>query len=211
MTHGPRRPPFTATISRSPNELNLCTTWVFKKPIAQIPVREFGGVNSAPADEIWAMRTGGVDVDQAAYTLTLQGSNSSDNVAIQDVRVRVLSRKPAARGTFISSGAGCGGVITVRYFEARLDVPAPQLFPASGTASWPYSISGKSIEEICLEASVSGKYEYSYVYDVDWAQGDRSGTVEVRAPGGRPFVLTPSRGARSYFNNNGKWTRFQYG
>ena len=205
-THVRAGPPFTWTISRSPNELNLCAAWVFQQPIGQIPMRPFGGVNNAPADESWAMHNGGVDADQAAYTLTLQGT-TSDNVAIQDVRVRLLARKPAARGIFVSSGEGCGGLITVRYFEAALESASPQLVPAAGTVGWPYTISGKQIEELCLEASVSSKYEYSYIYDIDWAQGGVTGTVEIRAPGGRPFVLTPA-GDRGYFSNNGKWIQF---
>ena len=205
------RPPFEWTVSRSANELNFCAEWVFQKPISEIPVRNFGGgIAKAAANESWAVHGGGTDVDSAAYTITLQGV-TPDNVAIQDVRVKVLSRIPARHGTFVASKPGCGGVITVRHFEVKLKGLDPQIVPAAGTASWPYTISGKDIEELCLNASASGKYEYSFVYQIDWAQGGKTGTVEVRAPGGRPFTLTPLDHSRAYFVNNGKWARFAYG
>jgi len=203
--HKPASVPFTWTIVRSGKALNFCQSWLFPQPISKFPVRAFG---DSEADEAWALGNHGTDVFDAAWTITLQGL-SSDSVAIQDVRVKVVSKRVIPRGTRITSAFGCGAVIPVRYFDVAVDSPGLKITPRNGAASWPYSISSTDVEELSLNAyigSAETRYEYSFVYEVAWAQGARTGTADITLPGGRPFTLIPQvPGAPLYYVYDGKW------
>jgi hypothetical protein len=202
--HKPPGLPFAWTVARTGGVLNLCEGWLFPQPIGRIPPRIFGDDN---ADEQWALRNHGTDIGGAAWTITLQGL-TSEAVAIQGIRIRIVGKRPAPRGTQIASQMGCGGVITVRSFSATLDAVNPHLVPVGGVKSWPYSISRGDVEEVRLDAYIqnSSKYEYLFVYEIDWAQGDKTGTAEVGAPNGQPFVVAPYMfNLPIYFIVNGRW------
>jgi len=203
--HKPPKIPFEWTIARTSGVLNGCEGWLFAQPIGRIPPRIFGNNN---ADELWALRNHGTDIGGAAWTITLQGL-TSESVAIQDIRIRIVGRRPAPRGTQIASQMGCGGVITVRNFSVALDAANPHLTPQGGVKSWPYSISRGDVEEVRLDAYIQGdssKYEYLFVYEIDWAQGGKTGTAEVHAPNGQPFVVTPDMiNSPIYFIDKGRW------
>lgn len=205
IRHKSPQMPFEWTIARSDGMLNSCEGWHFPVPIGKIPVRRFGDSN---ADEQWALRNHGTDIDNSAWTITLQG-RTSKSVVIQDIRVKIIGKRLAPRGTQIASDMGCGGVITVRYFSVALDSANLRLTAEGQARSWPYSISRTGVEEVRLEAYIENyksKYEYLYVYEIDWAQGDRRGTAEIRAPNGQPFVLTPGLlNSPTYFIDNGRW------
>lgn len=203
--HEPPRIPFNWTIARTSGVLNSCESWVFPQPASRIPPRTFGNTN---ADERWALRNHGTDIDNATWTITLQGI-TSEAVVIQDIRIRIVGKRPAVRGTQIASQMGCGGVVTVRRFSTALDSTDPHLSADSGVKSWPYFISRGDVEEVRLEADLQGytdKNEYLFVYEIDWSQGDRTGTAEVHAPNGQPFAVTPERvNSPTYFIENGRW------
>jgi hypothetical protein len=207
--HGGTPPPFGWTVSRSANERNDCSEWSFDKPISAIPLRDFHSYQNAAADEKWVLRNGGTDMS-GAYTITLQG-NSAPLVDIEDIRVRVVSRTRVHAGTIIASNLGCGGGIPVRSFDLAIDARAPHLVPDSGIRIWPYKISATDVEQLCLNAFVrnnAGKYAYSFVYEIDWAQGSKTGTTEIRNLGGRPFTALPEADVRGYYNYGGRWVKF---
>jgi hypothetical protein len=200
--------PFVWTLARTPGLLNGCEAWLFHAPISEIPVRRFGNNNT---DEQWAIRHHGVDLDSATWTLTLQG-RTLKSVAIQDIRVKIVKKIPIAPGTQVASDVGCGGVIEVRFFSVALDSRRPHLSPQGGAKRWPYSVSKTDIEELRLAAAINGnshRYEYFYVYEIDWSQGDRTGTAEVHGPSGQPFELASSFAVPFYFVDNRRWKHTQ--
>ena len=146
--HEPPKIPFDWTIARTSGVLNGCESWMFPQPASRIPPRTFGNTN---ADERWALRNHGTDIDSAVWTITLQGI-TSEAVVIQDIRIKIVGKRPALRGTQIASQMGCGGVVTVRRFSTALDSANPHLTAESGVKSWPYFISRGDVEEVRLEA-----------------------------------------------------------
>lgn len=215
-------PPFIVTVSRGPEgELNECNAWMFRQPITDIPVQEFNGTHIADT-ETWVIAHGGVDASAAAYSVTIQGTSDQD-VILSDIRVKVLARKPALTWpTLIFDGLGCGGRISVRNYSVNLDDATPQLVltDSAGSVAPPaeYTVSKSDPEVMTFAARVTSPagdsnsaidsfQEYIYVYQIDWRQGSESGTIEVDAPNGKPFELTPYPNESLYQPINGSWTQ----
>ena len=199
--------PFGVTVSRTNGQVSDCAAWLFPKPIQEIPYRSLSGGQDAAADEVWAFRNGAADVDGGGYTITLQGFSSTDNVIIRDVRIEVLSRKPAPGGTVISETMGCGGGLAAQLFRVEVDSPDPQFVAENGATRWPYTISGTDVEYLVVSAGISpsDRDEYQFVYKIDWSQGSRQDTMTVRAPDGKPFTAVPNRPGSGYTSDNGHW------
>ncbi|MBS2963135.1 hypothetical protein KGA66_08770 [Actinocrinis puniceicyclus] len=208
--------PFSWTVALDNNAvLNGCHSWTFPEPITKIPFYDVGtGTHSLAQDETWALDHGGIDDENAAFDITLQGKTDED-VVIRNLRVKVLSRKEPVRGTGISSGMGCGSNLDVRHYSVDLSAPSPQLVldNADGSTAPPdaqYTVSKSDPEVFCLEAYegtiMAQHYDETYVYEVDWSQGSQSGTVDISAPDGQPFELDyPPSDDRIYVASNGMW------
>jgi hypothetical protein len=200
--------PFGYPVSRTNGDLSQCGTgWLFQRPIQEIKYTSLQGQDVA-TDEIWALHNGASDVNGGAYTIALQGYSATENVAIHDVRIKVLSRKPARAATAIYNSIGCGGALQVEDFTVQVDSPNPQLVAQNGATQFPYTISGTDIEYLVLDAatSPSDRDEYQFVYQIDWSQGSRQGTVTVMAPNGKPFTAAPVLpGSNTYYDGNGRW------
>jgi hypothetical protein len=199
--------PFGWTVSRANAETNGCWGWQFARPISTIPVNSFP-TDSMAAEEKWALHLGGSDVEGGTYSIILQGKGAN-NVVIQDVRVKVIARKPARPGTIVYYAAGCGGGLSERYIAVNLSSPALRLTPVNGATTWPFAISGSDTEDLLIGADLapsSLRYEYYFVYEIDWVQGSHSGTVTIDAPNGQPFTAQPILpGSHGYIASNGKW------
>jgi hypothetical protein len=201
--------PFGHTVSRTNGRLGQCAGWLFPQPIQKIPYTRLQGSQNVAADEKWALRNGGADVNGGAYTITLQGNSTTENVAIRDVRIKILSRKPTHAGTVIYNGLGCGGGLAEQVFTVQVDSPNPRFVAQNGATKWPYTISGTDIEYLIMDAGISpsNQDEYQFVYKIDWSQGSRQGTVTVSAPNGRPFTAAPLRpGSSTYHSDDGHWS-----
>lgn len=205
---GTPKVPFGYTVSRTDGPANACMGWYFPRPIQKIPINGYVNASSAEDEEMWALRNGGSDINGGTYTITLQGNTATRNVAIKDIRVKVISKEPAQPGTVVS-GEGCGGGLTVERFNVYVDEASPKFTPQSGATMWPYTISGTDIEYLLLDALLKGNsspIQYKFVYQIDWAQGSRQGTVTVTAPNGKPFTAYKALpGTSTYFADNGHW------
>jgi hypothetical protein len=202
--------PFGYTVSRANGPVSECVGWLFPQPIQKIRYTSLQGSQNAAADEAWALRNGASDVNGGAYTITLQGNSAAENVAIRDVRIKVLSRNPARPGTVIYNGVGCGGGLTAEVFTVQVDSAGLQFVAQNGATKWPYTISGTDIEYLILDAQISksDRDRYQFVYQIDWSQGSRQGTVTVVAPNGKPFTAVPVLpGSNEYYDADGHWAR----
>jgi len=200
--------PFSYPVSRTNGSLGGCAGWLFPQSIQKIPYTSLHGSQDAAADETWALRHGAADVDGGAYTIILQGDSATDNVVIMDVRIKILSRKPAQAGTVIYNQSGCGSALAVQDFTVQVDSPDPQFTAQNGAARWPYTISSTDEEDLILNASISpsDRDVYQFVYQIDWSQGSRQRTVTVTAPDGKPFTAAPLLpGSSGYYSGNGHW------
>jgi hypothetical protein len=205
--------PVAWTVSFASGRLNECHRWMFAKPIQDIPFRDTSAGDSQNLG-LWALGQGGVDVGAATYTVTLQGQSDTD-VVIRNLRIKVLSKKAALPGTTIGLGGGCGGTVSVRHYSVEIGTPNPQLMQvnAAGAATpsdEQYVVSKSDPEVFQLFATIGKQPEaagsYTFVYQFDWSQGSRSGTVEITGPDGKPFGLTVGGKGPLYLSYNGNWT-----
>jgi hypothetical protein len=202
--------PIGWTVNFARNELTDCHRWIVPKPIQDIPVYDA----SAGDEGLWALKEGGVDVNTATYTVTVQGLTDAA-VVIRDLRVKILSQDPATHGTTIENGDGCGGQITVRPYVVDLTESNPELMTPTETGTLTpqedvYTVSKSDPEVFQLEAELGNHpgatpYTYSFIYQFDWSQGAASGTVEIRGPDGKPFRLTPFDTGPPYLAMDGVW------
>ncbi len=212
--------PISWTVSLAAGELNACHGWTFAKPISEIPIHDFS--DGASSEGAWALANEGLDNDQTAYTVTVQGA-SEQSVILRDIRIKVLSRAPAVSGAEVYDGWGCGGRLELRYYTADVSAAQPllTLMNPDGTdslANQEYTVSKSNPEAFLLDADTAtarhmgGAYLYTYVYQVDWSQGSNSGTADITMPNGKPFKLNqPKRNAANpyYMPVAGKWARLK--
>jgi hypothetical protein len=206
--------PFAWTVSFASRPLNQCHRWMFARPIQEIPFRDLSTGDYENAGK-WALEQGGVDITAATYTLTLQGLSDTD-VVIRNIRIKLLSQQAPAHGTTIALGVDCGGTVAIRRYEVDLGAQDPQLMPvtAAGRPVPPqeqYVVSKSEPEVFQLSASLGNHPDaapasYTFVYQFDWSQGGRSGTVDIATPAGKPFTVTAGDKNPYYVAYNGAWT-----
>lgn len=199
--------PFSWVVTPQDDPGNGCLAWLFHEPVSKIP--PLGGRGDPLAEQRWALRNGAVDIGGRAYTVALQGT-TRQNAIIQDVRVKIVARQRLRRGTQVGVGEGCGGGLAAQEFRVNVDRPDPKLVPVNGAVTWPYVLSARKLPEyLVLHAGLkdrTGAREYHFVYQIDWLQGSRHGTVTVPAPDGRLFALAPSTArAPVYGSRGGRW------
>ncbi|WP_433390493.1 hypothetical protein [Micromonospora sp. KLBMP9576] len=153
----------------------------------------------------WAGRAAGVPAARQSVYLTVQGVDEAQ-VTLTDLRVRVVTRRPALRGVF--AVAAGGGPYAYRWVEANLDDDPPLLtagifeeyekhFPEHERKEirFPYRVS-LSDAETFLVVGRTNDCDCDWKVEVDWAAQGRTGTVTVD-DAGRPFRVTGTAGAHT--------------
>ncbi|MFE6979004.1 helix-turn-helix domain-containing protein [Streptomyces sp. NPDC057682] len=152
----------------------------------------------------WAKVLGGVDGGTMMLEITVQGT-SEQAVVLNALRVRVLSQRAPLQHSAFSMGEGCGSTIEPQSFKVDLDDSRPTLVPVAGmqadgpipAKNFPFRVSASDVEVFDIEAHVEG-HDVSWVLELDWSSGGRTGTLEID-DGGKPFRTSSIAGRPTYY------------
>lgn len=129
-------------------------------------------------------------------TATLQGL-ADLAVVLHEVRVEVISRKPATQGIYLPEG--CAGTVTPRFFELDLSTPRPVLTPTSAKSdgtTFPLKVDPEDVEQLDVTV-LSPVEDVEWVLHVRWTSGRRSGELRVDDHG-RPFRTAATARSREW-------------
>jgi hypothetical protein len=166
--------------------------WVSDKPMTEIPARPPWGEDWDP----WADQVGAVVAPTQVVYFTVQG-RSEAQVTLTDLKVRVVARRPAIRGTLFAPVEG--GDTPYRWVSVDLDSDPPKTsthVDEYGAASeherrpirFPYRVSLSDAESFEVDG-VTTRCDCSWVIELSWVSQDRAGTYTVD-DGGKPFRVT---------------------
>ncbi|MET7415074.1 helix-turn-helix domain-containing protein [Streptomyces rubiginosohelvolus] len=160
----------------------------------------------------WAGALGAVHAGETGVRITLQGRDDRA-VVLESLRIRVVERRSPAGGRVYRMSSGCGGSLTPRMFDVDLDASRPVARPVAGNdsgepieaVSFPYRVSVTD-PEVFLITGRSVGCDCSWVAELAWSSGGRSGTVRID-DGGRPFRTDGVRGRSvlDYDTAAGRW------
>ncbi|MFD4020941.1 transcriptional regulator [Streptomyces sindenensis] len=160
----------------------------------------------------WAGALGGVHAGETGVRITLQGRDERA-VVLESLRIRVVERRSPAGGRVYRMSSGCGGSLTPRMFDVDLDASRPVARSVAGNDSgdpieavaFPYRVSVTDPEVFLITGRTVG-CDCSWVAELAWSSGGRSGTVRID-DGGRPFRTSGIRGhsVLDYDTTTGRW------
>ncbi|MGW3579711.1 helix-turn-helix domain-containing protein [Streptomyces rubiginosohelvolus] len=160
----------------------------------------------------WAGALGAVHAGETGVRITLQGRDDRA-VVLESLRIRVVERSSPAEGRVYRMSSGCGGSLTPRMFDVDLDASRPAARPVAGNDSgepieavaFPYRVSVTDPEVFLITGRTVG-CDCSWVAELAWSSGGRSGTVRID-DGGRPFRTNGVRGQSvlGYDTTAGRW------
>ncbi|MEU7997947.1 hypothetical protein AB0B83_21785 [Micromonospora sp. NPDC049060] len=175
--------------------------WVVAPPLAEVPARPAWAGDWSR----WAREAAGTPASRQYVYFTVQGVDEAQ-VTLTDLRVRVMTRRPALRGVFTAPGGG--GPTAYRWVEANLDEDPPVLtaglFDEGGASlpeherkeiRFPYRVSLTDAETF-LVIGHTVDCDCDWTVEVDWASRGRTGTVTVD-DAGRPFRVTGTAGVQT--------------
>ncbi|ESU45973.1 hypothetical protein P376_6049 [Streptomyces sp. HCCB10043] len=132
---------------------------------------------------------------------------------LESLRIRVVERGSPAPGRVYRMSSGCGGSLTPRMFDVDLDASRPVARSVAGNDSgepieavaFPYRVSVTDPEVFLITGRTVG-CDCSWVAELTWSSGGRSGTVRID-DGGRPFRTSGVRGhsVLDYDTATGRW------
>ncbi|MEU5370217.1 helix-turn-helix transcriptional regulator [Streptomyces sp. NPDC005951] len=160
----------------------------------------------------WAGALGAVHAGETGVRITLQGRDDRA-VVLESLRIRVIERGSPAEGRVYRMSSGCGGSLTPRMFDVDLDASRPVARSVAGNDSgepieavaFPYRVSVTDPEVFLITGRTVGG-DCSWVAELAWSSGGRSGTVRID-DGGRPFRTNGVRGhsVLDYDTTAGRW------
>ncbi|NEC17354.1 transcriptional regulator, partial [Streptomyces parvus] len=160
----------------------------------------------------WAGALGAVHAGETGVHITLQGRDERA-VVLESLRIRVVERGSPAPGRVYRMSSGCGGSLTPRMFDVDLDASRPVARSVAGNDSgepieavaFPYRVSVTDPEVFLITGRTVG-CDCSWVAELTWSSGGRSGTVRID-DGGRPFRTSGVRGhsVLDYDTATGRW------
>ncbi|MFF2860960.1 helix-turn-helix domain-containing protein [Streptomyces rubiginosohelvolus] len=160
----------------------------------------------------WAGALGAVHAGETGVRITLQGRDDRA-VVLESLRIRVVERSSPAGGRVYRMSSGCGGSLTPRMFDVDLDASRPVARSVAGNDSgepieavaFPYRVSVTDPEVFLITGRTVG-CDCSWVAELAWSSGGRSGTVRID-DGGLPFRTNGVRGhsVLDYETTAGRW------
>lgn len=185
--------------------------FVIPRPLRDIPPPpvEF------QARHAWAAGLGGADAGSTLVEILVTGRDG-DAVVLNDLRVVVLDRRPALRGTLVRHSPG-GDAMFVRTLRVDLDVEPPIVTPGQdhryeviieGTrpeepVRFPFRVS-ESVPEVFSVVGTTTRQLVEWVIEIDVLESGGVRTVVVD-DNGHPFVTTPwEADLPSVYSNDGE-------
>jgi hypothetical protein len=149
----------------------------------------------------WPPTRAGVGASPGLVRLDVQGANAAA-VTIHDIRVRVVTRRPATTGTLVSRVCGDAGAYRMLDVDLDRDPPAARSVVSDGVSledvraggepdwsvapiKFPYRVSLSEPESFVIYGNTASS-DVSWVIDLDWASGRERGTATID-DGGTPF------------------------
>ncbi|MEU9575933.1 helix-turn-helix domain-containing protein [Streptomyces chilikensis] len=159
------------------------------------PPAEMGPPPTEPDAPGWVPAMGAVASGDQMIALTVQASGD-ETVVLDALHVRVLrSSTPLPWNDYVM-GVGCGGNVSTKSFDVRLDEPRPVARPQGGQGAFPYKVTAAEPLVVYVTGRASA-HDVSWVLDLEWSSGGRSGTVRVD-DGGLPFRVSGNKGRPRY-------------
>ena len=125
----------------------------------------------------WVGAVGAVASGEQFVKVTVQGTGS-DTVVLEDLDVRVVKSGAPLAWNDYSMGVGCGGNVQTKSFGVDLDAPRPVSVPKAGQRDFPYKVSESDPEVFYIKADAKA-HDVSWVLELKWSSGSRSGIVRV--------------------------------
>ncbi len=159
------------------------------------PPAEMGPPPTEPDAPGWVAAMGAVSARDQMVALTFQAKGDR-TVVLDAIHVRVLRSSAPLPWNDYAMGVGCGGNVTTKSFDVRLDDPRPAARPQGGQGAFPYKVSAAEPLVVYVTAHASA-HDVSWALDLEWSSGGRSGTVRVDDHG-RPFRTSGNTGRPRY-------------
>ncbi|MFE4373824.1 helix-turn-helix domain-containing protein [Streptomyces sp. NPDC056835] len=192
------KPSATGKISSGAVPVSVATRpYAFEDPCSQhylidSPPEEVPPPPAEPDAPGWVGALGGVASDSQFIELTVQGTGS-ETVVLRELNVRIVKSDVPLAWTDYAMGVGCGGGVGTKSFAVNLDAGRPSSVPKAGQRDFPYKVSESDPEVFYISAS-SKTRDVSWYLELDWASGERHGTIRVD-DNGKPFRTSGGGGA----------------
>jgi hypothetical protein len=217
-TRAAKTPDPTPSAERSPapqatgTPLTVSTRpFVWEDPCSQHylvdrPPAEMGPPPPEPDAPAWVTAMGAVSSGDQMVALTFQASGDR-TVVLDALHVRVLKSSDPLPWNDYAMGVGCGGNVTTKSFDVRLDDARPTARPKGGQGAFPYKVSAAEPLVVYVTAHASA-HDVSWALDVEWSTEGRSGTIRVDDHG-LPFRTSGNAGRPRYEHPLGStaWSR----
>lgn len=156
----------------------------------------------------WAKRQGGADVPESQILLTAQGQRQRD-IAITDMRAKIIRRYPIPTGTEVTCPTAGGGEVIGVGLDLDSPNPVAKRMNDSGGLEGPYfgssyvTLAEYEIATFKVVAKAE-KYAYEWELEVDVLENGKRGVVTIR-DGDRPFRTAPRAAT---YSKNYTWDYF---
>ncbi|MFF1870179.1 helix-turn-helix domain-containing protein [Kitasatospora herbaricolor] len=144
----------------------------------------------------WASRLGAVPGHYQSIEIVVQGTGK-DTVVLSGLNVRVTRIGAPLAWNAYSMGEGCGGGVDVHSYDLDLDAARPRPVVTEGSTGLPVKVSEGDPEVIEVTA-VTTSHDVSWYLELEWASGDRRGTLPVDLGHGTPFHTSAVKGRPLY-------------
>ncbi|MET8578063.1 helix-turn-helix domain-containing protein [Streptomyces sp. NPDC005012] len=164
--------------------------YLVNRPPAEVPPPP-----AEPDAAGWVAALGAVPAGDQMIALTVQASGK-ETVVLDALHVRVLSSSAPLAWNDFAMGVGCGGNVSTRSFDVRLDDPRPTARPRNGQGAFPYKVTASEPLVVYVTAHAAAR-DVRWALDLEWSSGGRSGTIRVD-DSGNPFRTSGNKGRPRY-------------
>lgn len=183
----------------------LNPTFVTPRPIAAIGPPPSG--DRPEGRYSWAHKLGGVDT--WTYLRVTVTGKSPASVVLQDLRIKVTSRRPPLNGYHLSyNSVRLGKMEPTREIEVDLDSSPPRWRFAEDSrgARFPFSVSNSEIEVFDISTETT-KCDCSWTAELSYVADGEQGVTTID-DNGKPFRTTAPSKAESVYWHRGRWRSF---
>ncbi len=187
------------TIALQINQGMGCTGngWVFPLPpkkIANVPPGTGPRKNGKTWDKAPAA-FGAVPADPVTLLIGATGT-LRHAIILTDLKIHVVSRKPAIQGTLLNVAGGCGAGGTFRYGYVNLDLPPPYWVPRAQIPTavraqalrFPYTVTANDPEILFITVTTK-RCNCRWYAQLYWIDGSVSGSTKI-TDNGQDFATT---------------------